>query len=252
MMRLLLLPLLLPLALMAFPAAADNLKVLTGGAFKPVLIDMLPEFEKQTGHKVTVENDTAGALTRRIMSGEAFDIVILPLARLDELSAQGKVIDDSMTPFGKVGVGVAVALSAPQPNIGSTEGLRRTLIDARTVAYLDPATGATSGIYIARLFQQLGIASQMQAKSVLVRGSFAAQAVARGQAEIALQQASELRLVPSVRFAGLLPEAVQNWTVYTGALSPAARSNDAALALMSALSDPGLEPMLKRRGLETP
>ena len=135
-----------PLLLLAFPAAADNLKVLTGGAFKPVLVDMLPEFEKQTGHKVTVENDTAGALTRRVMAGEAFNIVILPLARLDQLSAAGKVIDDSMTPFGKVGVGVAVALSAPQPNIGSTEGLRRTLLDARTVAYLDPATGATSGI----------------------------------------------------------------------------------------------------------
>jgi molybdate transport system substrate-binding protein len=248
MMRLLLLPLLL----LAFPAAADNIKVLTGGAFKPVLVDMLPEFEKQTGHKVTVENDTAGGLTRRIMSGEAFDIVILPLANLDQLSAEGKVIDDSMTPFGKVGVGVAVALSAPQPNIGSTEGLRRTLLDARTVAYIDPAMGGTSGIYVARLFQQLGIASQMQAKSVLVRDGLAGQAVARGQAEIALQQASELRLVPSVKFAGLLPEAIQNWTVYTGALSPAARSKDAALALMSALSDPGMEPMLKRRGLELP
>jgi molybdate transport system substrate-binding protein len=240
------------LLLLAFPAAAENLKVLTGGAFKPVLIDMLPQFEKQTGHKVTVENDTAGALTRRIMAGEAFDIVILPLANLDQLSAEGKVIDDSMTPFGKVGVGVAVALSAPQPNIGSTEGLRRTLLDARTVAYIDPAMGGTSGIYVARLFQQLGIASQMQAKSVLVHDGLAGQAVARGQAEIALQQASELRLVPSVKFAGLLPEAIQNWTVYTGALSPAARSKDAALALMSALSDPGMEPMLKRRGLDTP
>ena len=248
MMRLLLLPLLL----LAVPAAAENLKVLTGGAFKPVLVDMLPDFEKQTGHKVTVENDTAGALTRRIMAGEAFDIVILPLANLDQLSAEGKVIDDSMTPFGKVGVGVAVALSAPQPNIGSTEGLRRTLLDARTVAYIDPAMGGTSGIYVARLFQQLGIASQMQAKSVLVHDGLAGQAVARGQAEIALQQASELRLVPSIKFAGLLPEAVQNWTVYTGALSPAARSKDAALTLMSALSDPGMEPMLKRRGLETP
>jgi molybdate transport system substrate-binding protein len=248
MMRLLLLPLLL----LAVPAAAENLKVLTGGAFKPVLVDMLPEFEKQTGHKVTVENDTAGALTRRIMAGEAFDIVILPLANLDQLSAEGKVIDDSMTPFGKVGVGVAVALSAPQPNIGSTEGLRRTLLDARTVAYIDPAMGGTSGIYVARLFQQLGIVSQMQAKSVLVHDGLAGQAVARGQAEIALQQASELRLVPSIKFAGLLPEAVQNWTVYTGALSPAARSNEAALALMSALSDPGMEPMLKRRGLDTP
>ena len=248
MMRLLLLPLLL----LAFPAAAENLKVLTGGAFKPVLMDMLPEYEKQTGHKVTVENDTAGALTRRIMSGEAFDIVILPLANLDQLSAEGKVIDDSMTPFGKVGVGVAVALSAPQPNISSTEGLRRALLDARTVAYIDPAMGGTSGIYVARLFQQLGIASQMQSKSVLVRDGLAGQAVARGQAEIALQQASELRLVPSVKFAGLLPEAIQNWTVYTGALSPAARSKDAALTLMSALSDPGMEPMLKRRGLDTP
>ena len=244
--------LLLPLLLLAFPAAAENLKVLTGGAFKPVLMDMLPEFEKQTGHKVTVVNDTAGALTQRIMSGEAFDIVILPLANLDQLSAEGKVIDDSMTPFGKVGVGVAVALSAPQPNIGSTEGLRRTLLDARSVAYIDPASGGTSGIYIARLFQQLGIASQMQAKSVLVRGGLAGERVARGEAEIALQQASELRLVPSVKFAGLLPEAVQNWTVYTGAMSPAARTKDAALTLMSALSDPGLEPMLKRRGLETP
>ena len=244
--------LLLPLLLLAVPAAAENLKVLTGGAFKPVLVDMLPDFEKQTGHKVTVENDTAGALTRRIMAGEAFDIVILPLANLDQLSAEGKVIDDSMTPFGKVGVGVAVALSAPQPNIGSTEGLRRTLLDARTVAYIDPAMGGTSGIYVARLFQQLGIASQMQAKSVLVHDGLAGQAVARGQAEIALQQASELRLVPSIKFAGLLPEAVQNWTVYTGALSPAARSKDAALTLMSALSDPGMEPMLKRRGLEMP
>ena len=89
-------------------------------------------------------------------------------------------------------------------------------------------------------------------KAVLANGGLAGDKVARGEAEIALQQASELRLVPSVRFAGLLPEAVQNWTVYTGALSPAARSSDAALALMSALSDPGLEPMLKRRGLETP
>src|SRR6185503_676268 len=179
--------------------------------------------EKQTGHKVTVENDTAGALTRRIMSGEAFDIVILPLARLDELSAEGKVVDDSMTPFGKVGVGVAVALSAPQPNIGSTEGLRRTLLDARSVAYIDPASGGTSGIYVARMFQQLGIASEMQKKSVLVRGGLAAERVARGEAEMALQQASELRLVPSVRFAGMLPPGVQNYTIYAGALSPAAR-----------------------------
>ena len=76
--------------------------------------------------------------------------------------------------------------------------------------------------------------------------------MARGEAEIALQQASELRLVPSIRFAGMLPEGVQNWTVYAGALSPAARNKDSALTLMSIFADPSIEPMLKRRGLETP
>jgi molybdate transport system substrate-binding protein len=245
-------PLLILLLLAAFPAAADPIKVLTGGAFKPVLMDMVADFEQQTGHKVTVQNDTAGALTQRIQAGEAFDVVILPTGNLDTLASEGRVADDSITPFGKVGVGVAVALSAPQPNIGSVEGLRRTLLDARTVAYIDPASGGTSGIYVARLFQQLGIASQMQPKSVLVRGGLAAQRVVRGEAEIALQQASELRLVPSVKFAGMLPAQVQNYTVYAGALSPAALTKDAALTLMSVLSDPGLEPLLRKRGLETP
>jgi molybdate transport system substrate-binding protein len=248
MMRLLLVALLLA----AFPAAADTIKVLTGGAFKPVLTDMLADFEKETGHKVTVQNDTAGALGQRLRTGEAFDIVILPTTNLDALAAEGRVSDESITPFGKVGVGVAVPLSAPQPNIASVEGLRRTLLDARSVAYIDPASGGTSGIYVAKLFQQLGIAAQMQPKSVLVRGGLAAERVARGEAEIALQQASELRLVPSVKFAGMLPAQVQNWTVYAGALSPASRNKDAALTLMSVLSDPGLEPVLKRRGLEAP
>ncbi len=249
MIRLLLI---LLLTLAAFPAAADTIKVLTGGAFKPVVADMLADFEQQTGHKVTVINDTAGALSQRLRTGEAFDVVILPTTNLEALSQEGRVVDESITPFGKVGVGVAVALSAPQPNIASVEGLRRTLLDARSVAYIDPASGGTSGIYVARLFQQLGIASQMQPKSVLVRGGLAAERVARGEAEIALQQASELRLVPSVKFAGMLPAAVQNYTVYAGALSPASRTKDAALTLMAVLSDPALEPILKKRGLEAP
>jgi len=244
--------LLVSLLLTAFPAAADTLKVLTGGAFKPVVMDMLADFEKTTGHTVTVQNDTAGALSQRLRSGEAFDIVILPTTNLESLAAEGRVVGESIKPFGKVGVGVAVASAAPQPDIGSVEGLRRTLLAARSVAYIDPASGGTSGIYVARMFQQLGIASQMQTKSVLVRGGLAAERVARGEAEMALQQASELRLVPSVKFAGMLPPELQNYTVYAGAPSPAARQKTAALDLMSALTDSGLEPVLKKRGLEVP
>ena len=233
-------------------ASADTLKVLTAGAFRPVVMDLIPDFEKQTGHKVTVINDTAGALNQRIRTGDPFDIVIAPTTTLEPLAAEGKVADESMTPFGKVGIGLAVALSGRQPNIGSVEGLRRTLLDARTVAYVNPAFGGTSGIYVERMFQSMGILSEMRRKAVLANGGLAGEKVARGEAEIALQQASELRLVPSIRFAGLLPEGVQNWTVYAGALSPAARSKDSALTLMSLLSDPSIEPILRRRGLEAP
>jgi molybdate transport system substrate-binding protein len=249
-MKLLLVPLLL---LAGFgTASADTLKVLTGGAFKPVVMDLIPDFEKQTGHKVTVINDTAGALNQRIRTGEPFDIVIAPTTTLEPLAAEGKVVDESMTPFGKVGVGVAVALSARTPNIGSVEGLRRTLLDARSVAYVNPMSGGTSGIYVERMFQSMGILSDMRKKAVMTNGGLAGDKVARGEAEIALQQASELRLVPSIRFAGMLPEGVQSWTVYAGALSPAARNKDSALTLMSIFADPSIEPILKRRGLEAP
>jgi molybdate transport system substrate-binding protein len=233
-------------------ARAETLKVLTAGAFKPVVLDLIPEFEKQTGHKVTVINDTAGALNRRIRAGDPFDIVIAPTTTLEPLAAEGKVVDESMTPFGKVGIGIAVALSARQPNIGSVEGLRRTLLDARSVAYVNPSTGGTSGIYVERMFQSMGILSDMRRKAVLANGGHAGDKVARGEAEIALQQASELRLVPSIRFAGMLPEGVQNWAVYAGALSAAARSKDSALLLMSVLVDSSIDPILKKRGLEAP
>jgi molybdate transport system substrate-binding protein len=241
-----------PLLLAAVPAAADTIKILTAGAYKPVVLDVLPDFEKRTGHKVTVENDTAGALGRRVRSGEAFDVVVVPSSGLEALAAEGKVAGPSIKPLAKVGVGVAVAANAPLPDVGSVEGLRRTLLAARSVAYMDPAAGATSGIYLSRLFEKLGISSEIAKKAVLVRGEVTAERVVRGEAEIALQQASELRLVPSAKFVGMLPAEIQNWTVYAGALHPDARSKEAAISLMAALADRANEPMLKKRGLELP
>jgi molybdate transport system substrate-binding protein len=246
--------LLVPLLLLAGPgaASADTLKVLTAGAFKPVMLDLIPDFEKQTGHKVTVINDTAGALSQRIRTRDPFDLVIAPTTTLEPLAAEGKVVGESITPLGKVGIGVAVALSARQPNIGSVEGLRRTLLDARSVAYVNPSSGGTSGIHVERMFQSMGILSDMRRKAVLANGGLAGQKVARGEAEIALQQASELRLVPSIRFAGMLPEGVQYWTIYAVAVSPAAQTKDSALLLMSVLADPNIDPVLRKRGLEAP
>jgi molybdate transport system substrate-binding protein len=238
--------------LAAITAKAETIKVLTGGAYKPVLMDALPDFEKRTGHKVVVENDTAGALAERVRSGEAFDVVIVPTGGIEALAKEGKVVGASMKPLGKVGVGVVVAQNAPLPDIGSVEALRRTLLAARAVAYMDPAAGATSGIYLAKLFERMGIGPEIAKKAVLVRGGLSAERVASGEADIALQQASELRVVPTVKFVGMLPAEIQNWTVYAGALHPAAPSRDAALSLISALTDPAMEVILKKRGLERP
>ena len=231
---------------------ADNLKLLTTGAFKPAAQDIVAAFERQTGHKVNVVNDTAGALRQRVAGGEKFDVLVLTQEGLDGLVGTRKIDDSSITPLAKVGIGVGVPLSAPQPNIASVEGLRRTLLDARAVAYIDPASGGTSGIYLAKLFQTMGIGPEIAKKAVLVRGGAAAERVARGDADIALQQASEIKMVPSVKFAGLLPDQVQNYTTYSGAIAADTTALQAATALMAAFSDPSADAILKRRGLEMP
>jgi molybdate transport system substrate-binding protein len=233
-------------------ASAETIKLLTTGAFKPPAQDIIAAFERQTGHKVNLINDTAGALSRRVAGGEKFDVLVLTQDGLEALVGTKKIDDTSITPLAKVGIGVAVALSAPQPDIRGVEGFRRTLLAAHAVAYMDPGAGASSGIYLAKLFQQMGIASEIAKKAVLVRGGLSAERVARGEADIALQQASELKLVPSVRFAGMIPDQVQNYTTYSGALSADTAVLQAATALLAAFSDPSADAILKHRGLEMP
>lgn len=234
------------------PVSAANIKLLTTGAFRPVAQDLIPAFQKQTGHTVTMVSDTAGAIIRRLRNGEAFDVIVLTSDGLDALADLGTVSGDSVVPLAKVGIGVAVGLSAPQPNIYSVEAFRQTLLSARRIAYLDPTSGSTSGKALAAIFQAIGVSDAVRRKALLVNGGNAAEPVGRGEADLALQQASELRLVPTVRFAGLIPPAIQVYTTYSGAVSAATHEQDAATALLATLSDPGIEPALKRRGLEAP
>ena len=233
------------------PASATNLKLLTAGAYKPVALEIIPEFEKATGHKVTVINDTAGGLARRISGGEQFDVVVLTLQGLEPLVAEKKLSEDAIVPLARVGIGVGASLSGAIPNISSVEGFRRSLLDARNVAYMDPSAGATSGIYLTKLWQQLGIASEMRAKAVLVRGGLAGEKVANGQADIALQQASEIRAVPSIRYVGPIPAQIQSYTIYAAAIGTRASDVDAAGALITALASADLA-LLKKKGMEPP
>ena len=233
-------------------AAAADIKVLTTGAFKPVVTALVPEFEKETGHKVTVDNDTAGALVKRVNDGETFDLLILTPAALGEFSKAGKVVEGSSKTLAKVAIGVAVKKGAPLPDISTVAAFQNALLAARAVAYIDPAAGGSSGIYLSKLFEKMGIADRIKPKAVLVPGGLVALRVVNDQADIAVHQISEILAVPGAVLVGPIPAEIQNYTVYAGGVSATAKDAAAAKAFLDALSGSSAREALKLKGMEAP
>jgi molybdate transport system substrate-binding protein len=232
------------------PAGAAELKVLTAGAFKPVVLALVPDFEKQTGHKVTVDNDTAGALKKRIEGGEAFDVAVITPAVVDELAGKGKIADGSRVNLATVGVGVVVKEGAPKPDVSTVEKFKQALLAAKSVAYIDPASGGSSGIYIDKLLVKLGIADQIRPKAKLKKGGHVADLVVSGEAELGLHQISEIVPVKGAALVAPLPQEIQNTTTYAAGLSASAKNNEAAKALIKMLAGPAAAAVLKSKGME--
>jgi len=231
-------------------AGAAEIKVLTAGAFKQVLLALLPAFEQQTGHKVTIENDTVGALIKRIDGGEGFDLAVLTPTAVDDLAKKGKFIAGSRKNLARVGVGVVVKEGAAKPDIGSVDAFKKMLLAAKSVAYIDPAAGGSSGIYVAGLLDKLGIAANVKPKAKLIPGGAVAQHIANGEAELGIHQISEILPVKGVTLVGPLPSEIQNYTVYAAGLGANAKESAAAKALLDALSGPASAEVLKSRGME--
>lgn len=239
-------------ALVGQTASAAEIKVLTSGAFKSVVMEIVPDFELQTGHKVIVDNDTAGKLAQRIEAGEAFDVVILTPQAIDQLAQSGKVAPGSSVRLARVAIGVAVKTGAPLPDIGTVAAFEKTLLQARAVSYIDPASGGSSGIYLAQLFERLGIADKIKAKAVLVPGGLVAERVVDGEADLGIHQISEILAVPGVTLVGPIPAEIQSYTFYAGAVSSTARDGAASRSLLAALSGKGALAVLKEKGMEAP
>jgi len=231
-------------------AAAAEIKVLTAGAFKQVLVALVPDFEKQTGHKVIVENETVGALTKRIEGGESFDVAVLTPRAVDDLAGKGKFVAGSRANLARVGVGVMVKAGAPAPDISTVEAFKRALIAAKSVAYIDPASGGSSGIYISGLLDKLGIADQVKPKAKLKQGGYVADLIVKGDAELGIHQISEIVPVKEVTLVGPLPAEIQNYTVYAAGLGANAKDSEAAKALIKALTGPAAADVLKSKGME--
>jgi molybdate transport system substrate-binding protein len=230
-------------------AVAAEIKLLTAGAYKQVALELLPEFEKRTGHKVIVLNDTVGALVKRIEGGEAFDVVVVSPGAVEDLAKKGKVVAGSRVNLARVGVGVMVKEGAPRPDISTVEAFKNSLLAAKSVAYIDPASGGSSGIYLTGLFSKMGILDQIKPKAKLIHGGLVAEHIAKGEAEIGIHQISEILPVKGVTLVGPLPVEIQNYTTYAAGLGADSKVSEAASALIKALTGPPAEPVLKSRGM---
>ena len=231
-------------------AGAAEIKLLSASALHPVIDALIPDFERSSGHKVTVAYGTAGAVAERVQKGEAVDIVLSSVPMIDRLQAQGKVVAGDRMIIAKVGVGAFVRKGATKPDISSADAFKRAMLAAKSIAYPDPAGGGASGIYVASLLERLGIAAEMKPKTKLSTLVTLYASVASGDVEIGFNQVSEILAQPTVELAGPLPSAIQNYTQFAPGIVTGSNQTDAARALVTFLSSPAAQTVLKAKGFE--
>jgi molybdate transport system substrate-binding protein len=232
-------------------AHAADIKVLSAVVMKSALDDLARDFERASGHKVTLAYAPAGGVRERIQGGEAFELTILPRPVLNQLLAQGKVVPDGAAVLARSAVSVCVRAGAAKPDISSVNAFRRSLLATQSVAYSDPAKGGASGVHFARVLEQLGIAQEMKPKAKL-SGPDSAEFVARGEAEICVTQAMEIVRTAGVELVGPLPPELQNTTdfVFAAGVGAGAREAAAALSFIKYLRSPDAMRAIKAKGME--
>lgn len=226
-------------------AGAAELEVLSSNGARSMLAAVVPQFERTTHNKVTVSYGEGGILRTRILDGEAFDLTILS-AGWETLQTSGKIAGSPVS-IAHTDFGMAVRAGAPKPNTSSVDGLKRTLLAAKSIVYTDPRSGGMSGILFAGVLNRLGIAAEINKKSKLVTSVLNAQFVVKGEADLAVQLASEILAVPGAQFVPMPPQ-FQTSVVFSGAISARAKEPAAAKALLQYLTAPAAAPVLKAKG----
>jgi molybdate transport system substrate-binding protein len=229
-------------------AMPTEIKVLSSIATREAYLELVPQFEAATGHKVSTAWAGTTAIMQRMAAGETYDLVMISSRELDELTKQGKIVSGSRVDLAKSGIGIAVRAGAPRPDIRTGEALKRALLAAKTVGY----TSGPSGVYMAGLIERMGIAAEIKPKHRGVpSGGTVGTIVASGDAEIGFQQVSELVHIPGIDYVGPLPPDVQHVTVFSSGVQTGATQPDAAKALVAFLTTPAAQNVMKKHGLET-
>ncbi|HKS63071.1 MAG TPA: substrate-binding domain-containing protein [Xanthobacteraceae bacterium] len=230
-------------------STANPLHVTAAGAYEHVLNELIPVFSRETGMRAELAVANAAGVIKRLEAGEAVDVVLTSAAGIAHLAAAGLADAGTAAEVGRVGLGIAVRAGLPLPDLSSAAGVRTALISATRVAFIDPKGGGTSGPLIAKLFERLDVARQMNESGVLSRtGKDVVHAVASGDATLGLTQATELIGAKGVQFAGYLAPEVQVVSVYSGAVSASAAAPDAARGFLAFLKSPASSECFRRAG----
>src|SRR5262245_32548439 len=228
-------------------AGAAEIKVLSTQATEEAYRELVPQFEQATGHKVTTVFTGTLDANKRLAAGETYDVLIMSAPSIEEHIKGGKVVAGSRVDLAKSGVGVAVKAGAPKPDISTTDALKKTLLSAKSIGY---STGP-SGVYVAGLFQRMGIADEIKGKlKQTPTGVFVGSIIANGEAEIGFQQVSELSHFPGIDYVGPLPADIQLFTTFSSGIITGAKEEDAAKALVKFITAPEAASAFKKRGME--
>ena len=240
-------------ALFAAPAGAADLKVISAGAVRGLIAQIIDDYSHQTGQKFDFTIGTTGQLRSVITSGQHADLIIVAVPLMAELEQTGKLTPGSRAELGRVGIGVAVREGASVPDVATPDAFKQALVAARSVAYTNPAEGGTSGIYFNSLTERLGIADAIKQKALLTKGGReAAVEVAEGRAEMAVIFVSEAIAVNGVKVAGLLPPSLQDFSAYAAAIPSNSTDPAAARAFIAALTSAAMAERWRANGFEPP
>jgi molybdate transport system substrate-binding protein len=234
--------------LMTQTTQAAEVKAFVTGAARAAYKTITQQFERDTGHKLLSHFDLPPALVRKIDGGEPYDVIILSYD-VEALIKQGKVVADSRTVFGRVGVGVAVRQGSPKPDFSTVEAFKRSLLDAKTIA---TSGEGSSGRYVASLIERLGIAEQVKPKIRSGGSGASAQMLSRGEVDFVVSGLPPLIGTPGIEWLGYLPEEINSWLVFSGGIGIDAKQAEAGRALLKFLATPAALAVFKANGLEAP
>ncbi len=232
-------------------ASADELRIFSTTGVQNGLEPLLPQLEKATGMKVNVTWNTAAQLVKRIQAGEHADVYIMTHQSYEVLAKENQIMANTGSTFASSGIGIAVKKGAAKPDISTPEKFKQALLNAKAIAYSNPAGGGASGVYLAKLIERMGIGDQIKDKTKFPPvGGSAAKLVVDGEADIALQQMPEVMIIPGVDIVGALPGDYNNVTVYTAGAAIDTKHAEAAKAAVKFLTAPSTQGAFKAKGID--